>query len=175
MKYRLILALITALLMTSTGMFAQQDFLEPPADVAFWVSYWARPKVVMFGPEEEAFNQNVHEILFPYNDHDEPSNPNVLDEKCAMVEGPCERSLLHRGVRVLQRRPDLQPCALAAKSGLGQTKSDIQGHSGKSHRAGGGVGGVVPGLSGDHRRMLDQEPARPLFLLSKLNRVSLRQ
>jgi outer membrane protein OmpA-like peptidoglycan-associated protein len=80
MKCRLIFAVIALLLMTSTGMFAQQDFLEPPADVAFWVSYWAQPKVVMFGPEEEAFNQNVHEVLFPYNDHDEPSNPNVLDE-----------------------------------------------------------------------------------------------
>jgi outer membrane protein OmpA-like peptidoglycan-associated protein len=80
MKCRLIIALITVLLMTSTGMFAQQDVLEPPADVAFWVSYWTRPKVVLFGPEEEAFNQNVHELMFPWNDHEEPSNPNVLDE-----------------------------------------------------------------------------------------------
>jgi outer membrane protein OmpA-like peptidoglycan-associated protein len=86
MKCRLIFAVIAVLLATSTGVFAQQDFSEPPADVAFWVSYWAQPKVVMFGPEEEAFNQNVHEVLFPYNDHDEPSNPNVLDQNAQWLK-----------------------------------------------------------------------------------------
>jgi len=34
----------------------------------------------MFGPEEEAFNNNIHEITFPWNDHEEPSNPGVLDD-----------------------------------------------------------------------------------------------
>jgi outer membrane protein OmpA-like peptidoglycan-associated protein len=36
--------------------------------------------VALFGPDEEAFNKNVHEIMFPWNDHDEPSNPNILDD-----------------------------------------------------------------------------------------------
>ena len=73
MKCRLFLFVITMLLLTSTGMFAQQD--ESPADVAFWVAYWDQPRVALFGPDQEAFNQNVHEILFPWNDHDDPSNP----------------------------------------------------------------------------------------------------
>lgn len=80
MKCRLGFAMITMLLLTSTGMFAQQDASESSGDVAFWVAYWERPRVVLFGPDEEAFNQNVHEIMFPWNDHDEPSNPNVLDD-----------------------------------------------------------------------------------------------
>ena len=79
MKYRLLFAVITMLLLTSTGIFAQQSASESSADVAFWVAHWAGPRVVLFGPEEEAFNNNVHEIMFPWNDHDEPSNPDVLE------------------------------------------------------------------------------------------------
>ena len=74
MKCRIILV-ITALLLTSGGMPAQKTPLESSADVAYWVAYWAQPRVVLFGPEERAFNQNLHEIMFPWNDHDEPSNP----------------------------------------------------------------------------------------------------
>jgi outer membrane protein OmpA-like peptidoglycan-associated protein len=68
------------LLLTSAGIFAQQGSSQSSADVAYWVAYWGHPRVVIFGPEEEAFNNNIHEIMFPWNDHDEPSNPNVLDD-----------------------------------------------------------------------------------------------
>jgi outer membrane protein OmpA-like peptidoglycan-associated protein len=68
------------LLLTSTGVVAQQASLESSTDVAFWVAYWGQPRVALFGPEEEAFNQSIHEIMFPWNDHDEPSNPNVLED-----------------------------------------------------------------------------------------------
>src|SRR3977135_1537864 len=80
MKCRLIFAVITVLLLSNTGILAQQDSSESSADVAFWVAYWGRPRVVLFGAEEEAFNNNVHAIMFPWNDHDEPSNPKVLDD-----------------------------------------------------------------------------------------------
>jgi outer membrane protein OmpA-like peptidoglycan-associated protein len=89
MKFQLVFGVIAMLFLTNTVIFAQRGdakkttevaFSEAPADVAFWVDYWAKPRVVIFGPEQEAFNQNVHEILFPWNDHDGPSNPNVLDE-----------------------------------------------------------------------------------------------
>ena len=33
-----------------------------------------------FGPGEEAFNKNVHEILFSWNDDDGPLNPNTLED-----------------------------------------------------------------------------------------------
>jgi outer membrane protein OmpA-like peptidoglycan-associated protein len=80
MKRNLAISLSTMLLLASAGTFAQQGTIESPADVAFWVAYWGRPRVILFGPEEEAFNNNLHEIMFPWNDHDEPSNPSTLDD-----------------------------------------------------------------------------------------------
>lgn len=80
MKCLPVFALATMLILSTTGVFAQQASLESPTDVAFWVAYWGQPRVVLFGPEEEAFNQNVHEIMFPWNDHEEPSNPNVIED-----------------------------------------------------------------------------------------------
>jgi hypothetical protein len=65
MKCRLVFAAITLLVLTSTGTFAQQGAPESSADAAFWVVYWGRPSVDLFGPEEEAFNKNVHAIEFP--------------------------------------------------------------------------------------------------------------
>jgi len=69
MKCRLIFPAITVLLLSSTGILAQQDSSESSADIAFWVAYWGQPRVVLFGPEQEAFNNNVDEIMFPWNDH----------------------------------------------------------------------------------------------------------
>jgi outer membrane protein OmpA-like peptidoglycan-associated protein len=79
-KFRLAFAVLAILLFTATGVFAQQEAQESSADVAFWVGHWAQPRVVLFGPEEQAFNDNVHEILFPWNDHEEPSNPAALED-----------------------------------------------------------------------------------------------
>ena len=59
MKCRLVFAVITVLLLTSTGIFAQQSSSQSSADVAFWVASWAQPRVALFGPEQEAFNKNV--------------------------------------------------------------------------------------------------------------------
>ena len=89
MKCRVVLVVIAMSLLTSIEILAQQDtsqaptgvaFSEAPTDVAFWVAYWGKPRLVLFGPEEEAFNQNLHEISFPWNNYDNPTNPNVLDE-----------------------------------------------------------------------------------------------
>jgi outer membrane protein OmpA-like peptidoglycan-associated protein len=89
MKNRLVVVVIAMLFLASIEAFAQQGsagtstdaaFSEAPTDVAFWVAYWGKPRVVLFGPEQEAFNQNVHEILFPWNQDDGPTNPNTLDD-----------------------------------------------------------------------------------------------
>jgi outer membrane protein OmpA-like peptidoglycan-associated protein len=94
MKYRVTLIVVT--LLTSTEIFAQQGFSESSADVAFWVAYWGRPRVVLFGPEEQVFNSNIHEILFPWNDHEEPSNASVLDDNVRWLKDhPSDRFYIH--------------------------------------------------------------------------------
>jgi len=40
----------------------------------------------MFGPDEEAFNKNLQVLFFPWNDHDEPSNPAVLDSNAQWLK-----------------------------------------------------------------------------------------
>ena len=77
MSRHILLHSIIALL-AGTAAFAQAGSAEPKTDVAYWVDHWSRPPVIVFGSDEEAFYQNIQIVLFPYNDHDEPSNPNAL-------------------------------------------------------------------------------------------------
>jgi outer membrane protein OmpA-like peptidoglycan-associated protein len=86
MKCRLGFVVIAILFLTNIQIFAQQGagptdvaFSESSTDVAFWVAYWGRPRVVLFGPAEEAFNTNVQPVVFPFNKDDNPLNPNILD------------------------------------------------------------------------------------------------
>lgn len=88
MKCQLVFVVITTLLLTGSEIFAQEGTPETSTDVTtlqsttnvdFWVAHWAKPRVVLFGPEEEAFNQNMHEIAFPWDVYDNPLNPDVLD------------------------------------------------------------------------------------------------
>lgn len=76
---RHIFLLSIVLLLAGTRVFAQAGSSEPKADVAFWIDHWSRPPVIVFGPEEEAFYQNMQIILFPYDNHDDPTNPNALE------------------------------------------------------------------------------------------------
>ena len=76
-RHIFLLSIVLPLL--GTAAFAQVGSAEPKTDVAYWVDHWSRPPVTVFGPEEEAFYQNMQIILFPYNDHDDPSNPGVLE------------------------------------------------------------------------------------------------
>jgi peptidoglycan-associated lipoprotein len=74
------IALISAItLFAGTAAFAQTRSDSSLTSVAFWVDHWSRSPVILFGPEEEDFYKNLQVILFPYNDHDDPSNPNALD------------------------------------------------------------------------------------------------
>ena len=76
---RRVLLLSAIVLLSSPVIFAQTEPGGPKTDVAFWVDHWSRPPVILFGAEEEAFYQNMQVILFPWNDHDEPSNQSALD------------------------------------------------------------------------------------------------
>ena len=87
-KCRLVFVVITMLFLTNTEIFAQKGSSEAPkevafselsTDVAYWVAYWGKPRVVLFGTEEEAFNTNLHSVEFPWNKDDSPLNPDILD------------------------------------------------------------------------------------------------
>jgi outer membrane protein OmpA-like peptidoglycan-associated protein len=126
MKCRLVFAVITMLLSTSTGIFAQQDFSESSADIAFWVAYWGHPRVALLGPEQESFNKNIQEILFPWNDHEEPSNPSALDDNVRWLKDhvndrfyingyASSRGALVYNLALSQRRADWVKQALISK------------------------------------------------------------
>jgi outer membrane protein OmpA-like peptidoglycan-associated protein len=92
MKYRLVLVVATLLLISGTGIFAQEASPTPSSGVAFWVAYWGQPRVHLFGPEQDDFNKGVQEILFPYDKASEPSDPNVLDSNVQFLKNhPNER------------------------------------------------------------------------------------
>jgi len=76
---RLILHVLTSVLFAGTALLAQTGSESSLTDAAFWVGHWSQPPVILFGPEEEDFYKNMQVILFPYNDHDDPSNPSALD------------------------------------------------------------------------------------------------
>jgi outer membrane protein OmpA-like peptidoglycan-associated protein len=94
MKCRLLFIALALLLLTNIELLAQPGpstsskvaYTENPTDVSYWVAYWAKPRLVLFGSEEEAFNTNVHEIMFPWNNYDGPLNPNVLDGNVAWMK-----------------------------------------------------------------------------------------
>ena len=77
MHRQTLLALVFVILF-SRAMFGQQAEVDD-ASVAYWVHYWSQPPVILFGPEEADFYQNMQEILFPYDNHDDPTNPTVLE------------------------------------------------------------------------------------------------
>ena len=88
------LVLIT--LIVSVATCAQTSSPASSSDAAFWVEHWSKPPVVVFGPEQEAFDSGMQVILFPWNDHDEPSNPTALDANIRWLkEHPKVRLYVH--------------------------------------------------------------------------------
>lgn len=76
MRHRLAFALLIALTASVTPRLGATN----SSDDAFWVSYWGQPKVVLYGPEEAAFYQNLKEVIFARNEYDRCLNPNALVE-----------------------------------------------------------------------------------------------
>lgn len=86
-RYIFLIVIPTLVWLAGAAAFAQIGTIEPQTDVAYWVNYWSRPPLILFGPEQEAFYQNVQAILFPNDDHDDPSNPNALDNNVRWLQG----------------------------------------------------------------------------------------
>ena len=91
MRYRLAFTIAATLLLSSATMLAQVTSSD--AGGAFWVTYWAGPRVILFGPEEDAFYKNMKDVMFLRNDYDAPINPSALDENVQWLKD-------HPGVRL---------------------------------------------------------------------------
>ena len=83
-RHMLLISVITVL--ATPALFAQTEPGGPKTDAAFWVDHWSKPPVIVFGPEEETFYKNMQVVLFPYNDHDEPSNLSALDSNAQWLK-----------------------------------------------------------------------------------------
>lgn len=78
MRCRLALVAVTMLLVTSIPLFAEGPS-EAFTDDAYWVDFWSKPLVALYGPEEEAFNQNMHEIRFAHDRFSHALDENALN------------------------------------------------------------------------------------------------
>lgn len=92
MKCRRVLAAVTMLLLTSIPLFAKNGSSGASTNDAYWVDYWGKPRVVLFGPEEQAFNQSVHEIAFAHNRFDHDLDQDTLNANVQWLKD-------HAGVR----------------------------------------------------------------------------
>lgn len=126
------------LLLASTAAFAQAGSAEPKTQTAYWVDHWSRPPVIVFGPNEEAFYQNIKIVLFPYDDHEEPSNASTLESNVQWLKDhPNVRFYVDgyassRGdwlynLRLAQRRADWVKQALISR---GVAENRIKGAAG---------------------------------------------
>jgi outer membrane protein OmpA-like peptidoglycan-associated protein len=79
MRYRLAFTIAAAFLFCSATALAQEQPGDSPA-AAYWVAYWAAPRVILFGPEQEGFYKSMKDIMFLRNDYDSPVNPSALDD-----------------------------------------------------------------------------------------------
>jgi len=88
MKCRLSLVAVPILLFSTATLLAEPPayrstgdapFTEAPSDVSYWVTYWQKPAPVIFGSEQDAFQQSVHDVSFPLNVYDQPLDPSAVD------------------------------------------------------------------------------------------------
>lgn len=84
MKY--CIAGVLAFLLLATSIRAQEGSGPSSDDTAYWVNYWAQPRVILHGIEEEEFYKNMQDILFPWNDTVAPSNPGALDSNAQWLK-----------------------------------------------------------------------------------------
>jgi outer membrane protein OmpA-like peptidoglycan-associated protein len=78
MKCRLTLVAVTMIFVTSMPLFAK-TLTGVSADYAFWVDFWAKPKLALSGPAEQAFNENVHQVKFAHDRFDHALDETTLD------------------------------------------------------------------------------------------------
>jgi outer membrane protein OmpA-like peptidoglycan-associated protein len=118
MKCRLVLVVMAVLLWPSLGLFAQQgtsDAASTASADAYWIAYWAKPSLDLFGPEEQTFNSNMHEVLFPDNNYDQPSDPNILDADAQWLKDHASDHFYIEGYASSKGAPVFNNLRLSAK------------------------------------------------------------
>jgi hypothetical protein len=65
-------------LLTTPAIFGQQISTGLPGD-AFRVAYWGQPRVVLYGSEEQTFNDNTQVVMFARDDSNDPTDPGAFD------------------------------------------------------------------------------------------------
>jgi peptidoglycan-associated lipoprotein len=78
MNCRRVLVGVMVFLVANVPLFAKAAS-GASADDAFWVAYWAKPEVAPYGPEQQAFNENVHLITFAHDRFDHALDESTLD------------------------------------------------------------------------------------------------
>ena len=79
MRLHKVLLVFAMLFLASTALRAQEGAANSSSDDSFWVNYWAQPKIILFGQEEDDFYKNTQSIVFPWNDFENPVDASVLD------------------------------------------------------------------------------------------------
>ena len=78
MKRRLVLIAVTSFCMTTIPLFARGPSGSSTGD-AFWVDFWAKPRVNLNRTDELAFYQNVHDVAFAHDHFDHWLDENTLN------------------------------------------------------------------------------------------------
>ena len=92
MKYRLAFTVAATLLFSSGIMLAQEPATGSSVEAARWIAYWGGPRVILLGPEQDAFYKSMKDVMFLRNDYDAPVNPSALDDNVQWLKD-------HPGVR----------------------------------------------------------------------------
>jgi outer membrane protein OmpA-like peptidoglycan-associated protein len=92
MKYRSVLVAITMFVLATIPIFAKNGAPGTTVDNPFWADYWGKPRVVLFGPQEQAFNDNVHEVAFAHDRFDHALDQDTLNANVQWLKD-------HDGVR----------------------------------------------------------------------------
>lgn len=78
MKRGLVIAAIATVLV-STMPLSANGASGRAGDDAFWVAYWSKPRVAIYGPEEQAFNESIHEVTFAHDRFDHALDESTLN------------------------------------------------------------------------------------------------
>jgi peptidoglycan-associated lipoprotein len=81
-RFTVLLPLALLVLATTAEVAAANAF----DDDNFWVAFWSQPRVNLFGPEQEAFHQNLQDVVFARNEFDRCLNPQALDDNARWLK-----------------------------------------------------------------------------------------